>query len=241
MKLPQKMGYDRSITMFSPDGRLLQVEYAKKTVRQGSTAIGVVCKDGVVLVSDKRIVSKLIVPESVEKVFQVDHHIGATAAGIISDARVLVERAQVKAQQHHVTYDADIDVLTIVKDMSDLCQYTTQSAGLRPFGVSLLVGGVDEDDEPKLFLTDPTGIFFRYRAAVIGEGEVEIEKVLQRKYRPTLSVDEGVELAVSALAEFIGNDLGIDRLEAVYINIKDKRFTKVSKDKLRDMLAKARK
>ena len=237
----QAMGYDRTSIMFSPDGRLLQVEYAKKTVRQGSTAIGVVCKDGVVLVSDKRIVSKLIVPESVEKVFQVDHHIGATAAGIISDARVLVERAQVKAQQHHVTYDADIDVLTIVKDMSDLCQYTTQSAGLRPFGVSLLVGGVDEDDEPKLFLTDPTGIFFRYRAAVIGEGEVEIEKVLQRKYRPTLSVDEGVELAVSALAEFIGNDLGIDRLEAVYINIKDKRFTKVSKDKLRDMLAKARK
>src|SRR3989338_5396534 len=110
MKMPQKMGYDRSITMFSPDGRLLQVEYAKKTVRQGSTAIGIVCRDGVVFVADKRIVGKLVVPESVEKMFPIDSHIVATAAGIISDARVLVERAQVRAQQHHVTYDSGIDV-----------------------------------------------------------------------------------------------------------------------------------
>ena len=95
----QMMGYDRAITMFSPDGRLLQVEYAKKTVRQGSTAIGMVCSDGVLLVTDKRMVDPLIVPESVEKVFQIDDHIGATAAGIVSDARVLIERAQLKAQQ----------------------------------------------------------------------------------------------------------------------------------------------
>ncbi len=239
--MPQKMGYDRSITMFSPDGRLLQVEYAKKTVRQGSTAIGVVCKDGVVLVSDKRIVGKLVVPEAVEKVFQVDEHIAASAAGIISDARVLVERSQIRAQQHRVTYDTRIDVLTIVKDMSDLCQFTTQSAGFRPFGVSLLVCGVDDDNEPKLFMTDPTGIFFRYRAAVIGEGEVEIEKTLQKKFRPTLTIDEGLELGISALAEVIGAELNVDRLEAVYIAVKDKRFTRVAKDKLRDFLAKVRK
>src|SRR3989338_6044704 len=99
----QAMGYDRTSTMFSPDGRLLQVEYAKKTVKQGTSAIGVVCKDGVVLVADKRIVEKLIVPESVEKVFQVDEHIGATASGIISDGRVLIERSQVLSQQHKIT------------------------------------------------------------------------------------------------------------------------------------------
>ncbi len=237
--MPQKMGYDRSITMFSPDGRLLQVEYAKKTVRQGSTAIGIVCKDGVVFVADKRIVGKLVVPESVEKMFQIDDHVAATAAGIISDARVLVERAQVRAQQHRVTYDSGIDILSVIKEMSDLCQYTTQSAGLRPFGVSLLVGGVDEDNEPRLFLTDPTGIFFRYRAAVIGEGEVEIEKTLQRKYRPTLTIDEGVELGVSALAEFIGTELTLDRLEVAFITIKERKYTKVSKEKLRDVLARA--
>src|SRR3990172_6170584 len=100
----QQMGYDRAITMFSPDGRLLQVEYAKKTVKQGSTAIGIVCSDGVLLITDKRII---------EKLFEIDNHIASAAAGIISDARVLLERAQLKAQQHRVTYDAPIDTLTV--------------------------------------------------------------------------------------------------------------------------------
>ena len=239
--MTQRMGYDRSITMFSPDGRLLQVEYAKKTVRQGSTAIGIQCKDGVVLVADKRIVGKLVVPESVDKVFQIDDHIAATAAGIISDARVLVERAQIKAQQHHVTYDTGVDVLTVVKEMSDLCQFTTQSAGLRPFGVSLLVAGVDQDHEPKLFMTDPTGIFFRYRAAVIGEGEIEIEKVLQQKYKTSMTVEEGIQVGVKALMDIIGAELTTDRLEVVVITVKDKSYTRLSNDKLRDLLAKARK
>src|SRR4030042_3144172 len=111
----QLMGYDRAITMFSPDGRLLQVEYAKKTVRQGSTAIGMVCSDGVLLVADKRIVDPLIIPEKIEKIFQVDDHIAATASGILSDARVLIERSQIKAQQHKVTFDTPIDTISIVK------------------------------------------------------------------------------------------------------------------------------
>ena len=93
----QLMGYDRAITMFSPEGRLLQVEYAKKTVKQGSTAIGMACKDGVILVTDKRLVDPLVVPEATEKIFQIDDHIGTTASGILSDARVLIERAQLRA------------------------------------------------------------------------------------------------------------------------------------------------
>src|SRR4030042_468256 len=125
----QMMGYDRAITMFSPDGRLLQVEYAKKTVRQGSTAIGISCKDGVILVTDKRLVDKLVVSDSVEKIWQIDEHIGATASGIISDARVLIERAQIVAQQHRVTYDSPTDILSIVKDICSLKQITTQSGG----------------------------------------------------------------------------------------------------------------
>ena len=138
----QLMGYDRAITMFSPDGRLLHVEYAKKTVRQGSTAIGITCSDGVLLVADKRIVDSLVIPESVEKIFQLDNHIAATASGILSDARVLIERAQMKAQQHNVTYDAPIDTISLVKDICTLKQICTQSGGLRPFGVSTLINGV---------------------------------------------------------------------------------------------------
>jgi proteasome alpha subunit len=241
MKMTQRMGYDRSITMFSPDGRLLQVEYAKKTVRQGSTALGLACKDGVVLIADKRIVGKLVIADTVEKVFQIDIHVAATAAGIISDARVLVERAQVKAQQHHVTYDSGVSVLSVVKDMSDLCQFTTQSAGLRPFGVSLLVAGVDDDGVPKLFLTDPTGIFFQYRAAVIGEGEVDIEKVLQKKYKNTMTVDEAAALGVKALADHVGAELNTDRLEVVMIRAEDRKYTRLTNDQLRDLLGKVRK
>ena len=171
----QLMGYDRAITMFSPDGRLLQVEYAKKTVRQGSTTIGMVCSDGVLLVADKRVVDTLVVPDSVEKIWQIDEHIGAAASGILSDARVLIDRAQLKAQQNRVTYDSEIDSLTIVKDMCDLMQICTQSGGLRPFGVSVLVAGID-DHTPSLFETDPIGIYFQYKATAIGEGEVEVDR-----------------------------------------------------------------
>ena len=230
------MGYDRSITMFSPDGRLLQVEYAKKTVRQGSTAIGIVCKDGVVLLTDKRITSKLVVSETIEKTFRVDDHIAASAAGIISDARVLVDRAQLKAQQHAVTYDSRIDIISVVKDICDLKQICTQSAGLRPFGVSLLIGGVEEDGSIKLFLTEPYGIYFQQKAAVIGEGEDELEPILQKKYKPNMSIDDGIRLGLALLKEFLKGDFNFERVDAAYINVAHKRFTKLTDDQLRKLV-----
>ncbi len=228
-----KMGYDRSITMFSPDGRLLQVEYAKKTVRQGPTAMGIVCKNGVVFITDKRIISKLVIPEAIEKMFRIDDHIGATAAGLIADARILVDRAQLKAQQHAVTYDSKIDILSIVKDICDLKQICTQSAGLRPFGVSMLVGGVEEDGQVKLFLTEPYGLYFQHRAAVIGEGEAEVEAILQKKYRASLSVEEGIRLGLQALKEFLKNEFNFDRVDAAYIDTEGRRLTKLSNDELK--------
>ena len=231
-----KMGYDRSITMFSPDGRLLQVEYAKKTVKQGSTAIGIACKDGVVLVSDKRITSSLVVPEAIEKMFQIDDHIATTAAGIISDARVLVDRAQLKAQQHTVTYDSKIDVLSIVKDICDLKQICTQSAGLRPFGVYMLVGGVEEDGSIKLFVTEPYGLYFQHRAAVIGEGEAIVTPFLLKKYKANLSVDDGIKLGLAALKEFLKGDFNFERVDAAYVSVKDKRFVKLSDDDLKKIV-----
>ncbi len=236
----QLMGYDRAITMFSPDGRLLQVEYAKKTVRQGSTAIGIVYKDGVLLVTDKRIIEKLVIPESVEKIFQIDDHIGATAAGILSDARVLIERAQVKAQQHKITYNTPIDIITIVKDACALKQICTQSGGLRPFGVSLLVAGADKD-RPKLFETDPTGIYFQFKATVIGEGEPEIEEILNKEYRENMSFDDSLKLAIGALHKVLDKNFSVERLDAAFISMSDKKFTKVEKDKLDKVLKEVKK
>jgi len=227
----QLMGYDRAITMFSPDGRLLQVEYAKKTVKQGSTAIGIVCSDGVLLVTDKRIIEKLIVPESVEKIFQIDDHIGSTASGILSDARVLIERAQLRSQQHRVTYDTPIDVLTIVKDICSLKQICTQSAGLRPFGVSLLVAGIDSTG-PVLFETDPTGIFFQFKATVIGEGEADVQEILDKEYKENMTIEDGIKLAVKALLKVLDKNFSVERIDAAYINADTKKFTKVERQKL---------
>jgi proteasome alpha subunit len=212
----QLMGYDRAITMFSPDGRLLQVEYAKKTVKQGSTATGIVCKDGVVLVTDKRIVDKLIVPDSLEKIFVIDSHIMATASGILSDARVLIERAQVQAQNNKVTFDESIDVLSIVKDICNLKQICTQSGGLRPFGVSLLVGGIDRRG-PHLFETDPTGIYFEYKATAIGEHESEIEEVLTKEYKDNLTTEEGLRILLKALVNVLDKDFNTERIDVAII------------------------
>ncbi|MBR9675610.1 archaeal proteasome endopeptidase complex subunit alpha [Candidatus Woesearchaeota archaeon] len=228
----QMMGYDRAITMFSPDGRLLQVEYAKKTVRQGSTAIGVVCKDGVLLVADKRLPDKLIVSESVEKIFQIDDHLVATAAGIISDAQVLIERAQIKAQQHKVTYDTPIDIITVVRDIASLKQLCTQSGGLRPFGVSLLIAGIDTDGKPKLYETDPTGIYFQYKAKVIGEGEPEIEQILYKEYKEDLSIDDALNLTIKAMIKTLKEKLSDSRIDAAYIDAKTKKYQKVDRAKI---------
>jgi len=225
----QLMGYDRAITMFSPDGRLLQVEYAKKTVKQGSTAMGIVCKDGVLLIADKRIVDKLIIPASVEKIFKIDDHIGATASGILSDARVLIERAQLKAQQHTVTYGTKIDTISIVKDMCSLKQICTQSGGLRPFGVSIIAAGIDTDG-PKVYETDPTGIYFRYKATVIGEGETEIEEIFEKEYKETMTIEDALKMSIKALYKILEKNLHVDRIEAAYIKTEDKKLISIKSE-----------
>ncbi len=236
----QLMGYDRAITMFSPDGRLLQVEYAKKTVRQGSTAIGMVCKDGVLFVTDKRIMDKLVVPESIEKIWKIDDHIGATASGILSDARVLIDRAQLKAAQHRVTYDTPIDVLTIVQDIASLKQICTQSAGLRPFGVSTLVAGIDATGA-KLFETDPTGIYFQYKATVIGEGEAEIQELLDNEYTDDVTIEEGLRICINGLVKMLDKKFNVERIDVAYIDTKERVFRKMDRSRIEKALREAKK
>ncbi|MFT4308017.1 MAG: archaeal proteasome endopeptidase complex subunit alpha [Candidatus Woesearchaeota archaeon] len=223
----QMMGYDRAITMFSPDGRLLQVEYAKKTVKQGSTVIGIVYDGGVLLITDKRVLDPLMVSTSVEKIFKIDDHIAGAASGIVSDGRILMDRAMVRAQQNRVTYDAPIDVVSVVRDIADLQQMTTQSGGYRPFGVSLLIAGVD--DTPRLFETDPTGIYFEYKATVIGEGETKVKPLLHERYKEGISRDDAIALAIQGLKEVLDKDFSIDRVDAATIPSDSKRFEQVER------------
>lgn len=221
----QMMGYDRTSAMFSPDGRLLQVEYAKKAVKQGITAVGMACKDGVLLVADKRVTEKLIVARSVEKVVQIDDHIAAAPSGFMMDGRVLVERAQLIAQQHRVVNDEPMDIIELVKEIADLKQFYTQYGGARPFGVSILFAGID--DKPRLYITDPTGIFFEYKATAIGEDENEIKAILNKEYKENMSIEEGIKLAISALKRTLKKEFSMDRIDGAYITEKDRIYTKI--------------
>ncbi len=226
------MGYDRAITMFSPDGRLLQVEYAKKTVKLGSTAIGIICSDGAVIVVDKRQTNKLMVSESVEKIFQVDDHMAATVTGSMPDGRVLIENAQVKAQQHRVTYDSPIDTFSLTKSICDIMQMCTQSGGLRPFGVSLLIVGVD-DDGPKLFVTEPSGAYFQYYATAIGMGSDEVIEILSKDWKKTINTNQGISLGIKALKKVLGDEFKVERVEAIMIKAEEKKFIRLDREDIK--------
>lgn len=225
------MGYDRTSTMFSPEGRLLQAEYAKKTIKHGTSALGIVYRDGVLLLADKRVVDKLILTESVEKVFQVDDHIGAAASGILSDGRILIEKAQIISQQHRVTYDETIDTHTLVKEICDTKQWFTQMGGVRPFGVALLIAGVNT--KPSLFVTDPTGLYFEYKATAIGEGEDEIKEILNKRYKENMSLNDAVKLGMFALRSALKKQFSLDRIDGAYIDLKEKQYHKINKDFIR--------
>lgn len=227
----QMMGYDRAATMFSPDGHILQVEYAEKTVRLGSASIGIVCKDGVVVVADKRIKDKLIVPESANKIYEIDEHIAATAAGILSDARILIERSQLIAQQHRVTYDSAIDVESIIKDIADMMQNFTQYPGARPFGVSVMVAGINA--EPKLYISDVTGNYVAYKATAIGENDEKIKEQLRKQYKDDITIDDAIKLALKIFKEVLGKNFEADRFDVSYVGNKDKKLKRLKGEQLR--------
>lgn len=211
----QAMGYDRAATMFSPDGLLLQVEYAEKTVRLGSSSIGLICKDGVVIVADRRIRDKLIAPESANKIFEIDENVFAAAAGILSDARTLVDQAQVLAQQHRITYNSPIEPISIIKMIADRKQMFTQYGGVRPFGVSVLLAGISKE-KPYLYASEVTGNFFAYKANAIGENDEKIKEILRKDYDENMGVDEGIKFALKIFKEILEKNFDITRFDVGY-------------------------
>ncbi len=195
---PGQMAYDRAITVFSPDGRLFQVEYAREAVKRGTTTVGLKFKDGVVLIVDKRIASRLMEPKSIEKIFKIDHHIGCATSGLVADARILVDQARVIAQVNKITYDENMGVEELVKRICDYKQNYTQYGGVRPFGTALLVAGVDELGE-HLFETDPSGALVSYKAGSIGAGRNVVMEVFEELYAEGMAMEDAVELGLKAL------------------------------------------
>ena len=229
----QMMGYDRAATMFSPDGHILQVEYAEKTVRLGSASMGFVCSDGVLILADKRLTDTLMVPESGNKIYEVDSHIIGSAAGILSDARMLIERAQVLAQQHRVTYDSPIEVISIIKDLSDIKQQYTQHPGVRPFGVAVMLAGIDIHS--KVYVADITGNYFEYYATAIGENDEKIKEMLRKSFKHGMKIDEAIKLGLSIFKEIKGKNFNADSFDAAYIMSEDseKKVQRVNGEKLK--------
>jgi proteasome alpha subunit len=195
---PGQMAYDRAITVFSPDGRLFQVEYAREAVKRGTTTVGLKFKDGAVLIVDKRIASRLMEPRSIEKIFQIDEHIGCATSGLVADARVLVDHARVTAQISKITYDERISVEMLVKKICDYKQNYTQYGGVRPFGTALLIAGVD-DQGVHLFETDPSGALVSYKAGSIGAGRNVVMEVFEEQYQEGMEMEDAIVLGLKAL------------------------------------------
>ncbi len=207
------MGYDRAITMFSPDGRLLQVEYAKKAVSLGATVIGIAAKDCVVIIADRYRTDKLLMQDSVSKVFKIDDCIIAASSGFMSDARILVKKARVRAQQHKVTYGEDIEVESIVKYIADIKQAYTQYGGARPFGISFIIAGVGK--KPSIFLTEPSGSYFEYKAKAIGQKSDEANKMLEKDWKENMTEEEAITLGVKIFKRIQSKNFSMKKLEVV--------------------------
>jgi proteasome alpha subunit len=228
----QQMGYDRAATMFSPDGHLLQAEYAEKTVRLGSASTGLVCKDGVVIVADRRVRDNLMVPESANKVFEVDENVIASAAGILADARILIDQAQVMAQQHRITYGTAIDPLSIMRMIADKKQMFTQYGGARPFAVSFLVAGISKG-KGYLYSSDVMGNFSAYRANTIGENDEKIKEMLRKDFKDDMSVEDGIKFSLKIFKEILGKNFDLERFDAGYILNKDEKLVRLHGDDLK--------
>jgi proteasome alpha subunit len=228
--LPAQQGYDRAITVFSPDGRLYQVEYAIETVRRGTIAVGVKCKDGIIIAVEEK-PRKLQISDIAQKVFQIDDHVGVAAAGYIPDARSQVDNARFFSQSNKMIYDEPVEVETIAKHLADQCQQYTQYAGVRPFGVSLILGGV-VNKKPELYLTDPSGTYISYDAIAIGSGSDQVTDFLEKTYKNDLSLDEAAVLATAGIYLSSEDKEGADHIRMARINVETGLFEIVSKEEI---------
>jgi proteasome alpha subunit len=192
--------YDRAITVFSPDGRLFQVEYALETVNRGATILGVACSEGVVLGAEERKESTLQDERFMWKLFEVDQHLGAAVVGLGSDARILIDQARVYAQSNRLMYDEAIDVEVVAKRVGDIKQLYTQHAGVRPFGVSIIFGGIDKTGN-RLFATDPSGSIRGWKAVAFGVGRETVEGILKTDYNENMELKAATELTIRSLVK----------------------------------------
>ncbi|MDD3976545.1 archaeal proteasome endopeptidase complex subunit alpha [Methanomicrobium antiquum] len=229
----QMGGYDRAITVFSPDGRLYQVEYAREAVKRGTTAVGIKCLDGVVLIVDKRVSSRLLEQSSIEKIFKIDDHIGVASSGLVGDARALVDRARVESQINRVSYNEAIEIETLSKKLCDHMQTLTQYGGARPYGTALLIAGVSEE-QTRLFETDPSGTLLEYKATAIGTGRPAVMKVFEEDYKDDMKISEAIPMGLKALHAATEGKFDVNTVEIGVVVLENSLFKKMSRDEIKE-------
>eukprot|EP00899_Mesostigma_viride_P026123 jgi/Mesvir1/6696/Mv13730-RA.1 len=221
--------YDRGVNTFSPEGRLFQVEYAIEAIKLGSTAVGIQTKEGVILAVEKRVTSPLLVPSSIEKVMEIDEHIGAAMSGLTADARTLIDHARVETQNHRFTYNEPMRVDSLTQSICDLALHFGEgdsSSMSRPFGVALLIAGYDEDG-PSLYHTDPSGTFVRFQAKAIGAGSEGAQTSLQEHYNSNMTLKEAEALALSTLKQVMKEKIEKDNVDIASVAPKYHLYTDV--------------
>jgi|EP00927_Polykrikos_kofoidii_P062093 20S proteasome subunit alpha 5 len=238
MSFLSRSEYDRGVNTFSPDGRLFQVEYAIEAIKLGSTAIGIRTKEGVILAVEKRVTSSLIEPSSIEKLMEIDEHMGCAMSGLTADARTLVDHARVEAQAHWFTYNERMPVESNVHAIADLAlDFSDSDSGRkkvmsRPFGVALLVGGVDPEEGPVLFNTDPSGTFTKYFACAIGSAQEGATSMIQEQYSKDMTLAEAETLALTVLRQVMEEKLTARNIEVASIAASTGKYENYGEDKL---------
>ena len=224
-------GYDMTPTMYSPDGRIYQVEYALETVKRGTLAIGIKTKDGIIIAVEEKS-RPLQVSNITQKIFQVDDHIGVAAAGYIPDARVEVDNARYFSQSNKLTYDEPVEIETVAKHLADQNHQFTQYSGVRPFGVALIIAGVDRKGS-QIVTIDPSGTYISYSAVAIGLGSDEVNDFLEKNYKNDISIEEAGSLAIAAINLKSEETTGIEHIKMSKVGIETKIFETVTKDELK--------
>ncbi|MHA1363094.1 MAG: archaeal proteasome endopeptidase complex subunit alpha [Candidatus Freyarchaeota archaeon] len=228
--MANRVEYDKSSTMYSPEGRIIQVEYSSEAVKKGAPALGIRTAKGVVLAGVTKTPSRLL--ESHEKVFKIDEHIGATSAGYMSDSRRLTDRARIIAQSYRVTYNEPIDVNVLAHRLGILMQRFTQIGGTRPFGCALIFGGISREIGPEIVLLDTSGALSKTKATAIGENDSKAMEVLKENYKEDVSIEEMMKLAVKVLRE-VTEELSPEEIDLGVIDPETKTFRLVSPEEIK--------
>jgi proteasome alpha subunit len=223
--------YDEAITIFSPEGRIYQVEYALELVKRGAPVVGVISREGAALAAVEILQNTLEDPRFSKKLFELDTHVATVIAGLSPDARVLVREARYACQSHRMTYDEPIGIETLVSNIGDTLQQYTQNAGVRPFGVSMIVAGVDSTG-PRLLTTDPSGSYRGYKAAALGMNSEKAKELLEKKYMPDISLKDAMALAIESIKAAYSNGLKTENVNAAVISAKDMTFRKFDDEEI---------